>query len=51
MDQLYSLYTEDREGEEIESSAWIAGPNATVKPTVQRSGLAERHRLQRADIV
>lgn len=40
-----SLYPEDRDGEEIESPAWITDPNASVESTVQRS--EESRRLYR----
>lgn len=39
------LFPEDRDGEEIESPAWIIDPNASVESTVQRS--EESRRLYR----
>ncbi|MFN8382539.1 MAG: sigma-70 family RNA polymerase sigma factor [Anaerolineales bacterium] len=37
-----SLYPKDRDGEEVESPAWIVDPNASVEPTVQRSEESRR---------
>jgi RNA polymerase sigma-70 factor (ECF subfamily) len=39
------LFPEDKDGEEIESPAWIVDPNASVETTVQ--GNEESHRLYR----